>query len=93
MRAPDGSLRLLLLDKGRRTLRVRLPWPSRPGAAVARLSAPGPAARSGATLGGQWLDSGGRWRGAARTEHPQLLPSGRTELTLPPASGALITVG
>jgi hypothetical protein len=45
------------------------------------------------TLGGQWLDTGGRWRGAPQSEHPQVLPSGWTELTLPPGSGAIVATG
>jgi hypothetical protein len=90
VRAPDGTLRLLLLAKGLRTVRIRLPAMIGPLAVVTRLWAPSPWARSGATLGGRWIDTAGRWRGRAGIEHPAAVAGG-TEVTLPGGTAALVT--
>src|SRR5207248_3262145 len=63
VRIKPRVLRLLLIDKGRRSASVMLRVPGRGPAVVQRLLAPSVTARSGVTLAGQQLDRAGLWAG------------------------------
>jgi hypothetical protein len=52
-RAPDGTIHVALIDKGSTPRLVALRLPGHFNASLERLNAPGPAARSGVTLGGR----------------------------------------
>lgn len=58
-----GRLNVLLVNEGRRTVRVRLSLPSRGAATVQRLLAPSVRSLSGVTLDQQWIGHDGRWHG------------------------------
>ena len=84
-------LRLVLINAGRRAIRVRLTLPTTGPASLQRLLAASPRARSGVTLDGQRLNGAGRWSGRPQ---PLLIPArahGYT-LLLPRHSAALATV-
>jgi hypothetical protein len=87
----QGTLHVLLIDKGPKSLRVRLNLPATGPATVQRLLAPLASSRSGVTLGGQWLDQDGEWRGkpvretVTRRAHRYLV-------ALPRFSAALVTL-
>jgi hypothetical protein len=63
VRTGSDTLRVVLLDKGRRSVRVSLRLPATGIATVQRLIAPSAASVSGVTLGGQQLGADGRWQG------------------------------
>jgi hypothetical protein len=63
VRVGRDTLRVLLIDKSRRSERVSLRLPATGAADVQRLLAPSAAARSGVTLGGRALGADGRWQG------------------------------
>ena len=64
----DGQLHVMAIDKGPSPATVDLRIPADGPATVARLTAPSATATSDVTLGGQWLDRDGRWRGAPVTQ-------------------------
>jgi hypothetical protein len=84
-------LHVLVIDKGKRSVRVELRLPARGRATVMRLRAPSARATSGVTLGGRHLSSNGSWEGARvgqtlrRTAHGYVL-------TMPRMSEALVGV-
>jgi hypothetical protein len=55
---------LLAINKGRESSTVNLDLPATGPSRVERLLAPSASSRSGVTLGGQFLDRDGIWRGA-----------------------------
>ena len=91
VRTGNGWLHVLLIDKGGRSVRVRLGLPTMGSAALQRLSAPSARARFGVTLDGQRLGATGSWQGRAagltvkRTRRGYLL-------TVPRVSAALLSV-
>jgi hypothetical protein len=86
-----GAWRVLVLDKGKRAARIDLHLPAGGPATVERLLAPSAAARSGVTLGGQWLGRDGSWQGHRVVQ--TITPGARGyELTMPPLSAALISL-
>jgi hypothetical protein len=86
-----GILHILLLDKGRHPVRVRLHLPSRLPASLQRLIAPSVRAHQGVTLGGQHLGPDGRWLGTP--SHLTVRPTRRGyTVTLPRYSAALLTL-
>jgi Glycosyl hydrolase family 79 C-terminal beta domain len=85
-------LHVLLIDKGRRTVRVDLRLPTSATGTVQRLLAPSPYSRSGVTLNGQQLNYAGDWTGTLRAETIVPGASGGYELTVPRRSAALISV-
>lgn len=91
VRVSGGVVHLLLIDKGTAGVRVALRAPVRGVAVVQRLLAASASARSGVTLGGQYLDRQGRWLGAPVRE---LLSPGQRglELIVPRQTAALITL-
>jgi hypothetical protein len=91
VRVRDGTLDVLVLDKGPRAVRFSLSAPGWGGGSVQRLLAPGVSARNGVTLAGQWLDRSGRWQGRAQLA-PVRLQHGRLGLTMPRFSAALLTL-
>ncbi len=91
VRHAGGRLNLLLVDRGKRSVRVRLRLPSSGPASVQRLLAPTPASTSGITLDGQHLDADARWRGRRVTQTVASL-AGRYTVVVPGYSAALITV-
>jgi hypothetical protein len=90
VRTPS-RLNVLLIDKGSRSVRVRLRLPASGAATVQRLQAPSVRATSGETLTGQQLSASGSWRGRPVT---QLIVPGRRgyQLTVAPYSAAMISV-
>jgi hypothetical protein len=94
-RAPDGTVRVVLINDSRqRTVVVAPPGLSSTSATLTRLAAPGLAARSGVTLGGQSFGSStstGELGGTPRvtTLHPL---RGRYVVALPSASAAMLTI-
>jgi hypothetical protein len=60
-------LHVLLIDKGRHAVQVRLRLPTSAPASIQRLLAPSPYSRSGVTLNGQQLNYAARWTGTQRT--------------------------
>ena len=85
------TLHVLLLNKGPRPLRLALTLPATRAATVSRMLAPSPRSRSGVTLGGQQLNSDGRWVGTALQE--VVTPRAhRYSLALQGFSAALVTV-
>jgi hypothetical protein len=89
--ARPGVLRVLLIDKGVRSLRVSLRVPSGGSATVQRLLAPSAAATSGVTLAGRRLGADGRWHGPLVAPALGAGPSGYT-VGVPARSAALVTV-
>lgn len=87
----NGWLHLLLIDKGRRHVRVLVRIPAGGEAAVTRLHAPSARARSGVTLGGQTLGPSAQWQG-----RPADQTAGRTRrgyvVIVPRLSAALVSV-
>jgi len=87
----QDTLHVLLLDKGPTSLSISLNLPATSNATVQRLLAPSPTSRSGVTLGGQHLDSNGRWVG--KPLHGMVTPRAhRYSVALPRFRAALITV-
>lgn len=64
----DGRLNVLIINDGRRDLRVRVDLPTRGAAVVQRLLARSPRSLSGVTLDGQWIGHDGRWHGTRSDE-------------------------
>lgn len=86
-----GALHVLLIDKGQRAVAVSLRLPGIGAATVQRLLAPSAAARSGVTLAGQHLDSGGDWEGRAVARTVTARSFGGYSVVVPRYSAALIT--
>ncbi len=95
VRAPDGRLRLVLVDyapPGSPPLAVRLRVPrGLGGGSVLRLTAPSPTATSGVRLGGRAVAPDGTWSA------PSALPSvssraGALAVEMPPDSAAVVTL-
>lgn len=97
-RAPDGRLRIVLVDfepPGSRPLAVRLELPggARPHVlgSILRLTAPSPAATGGVRLGGREVAPDGNW------SMPSALPAvykhrGALSLQISPSSAAIVTL-
>ncbi len=84
-------LRLVLVNAGPRSIRVRAVLPAGGPAVVQRLLAASPRARGGVTLDGQHLDRFGHWSGRARPL--RVMATGRVyTIVLPRHSAALATV-
>lgn len=91
VRTGTNTLNVVLIDKGRRSIRVALRLPATADANVQRLTAPSAASRSGVTLGGRWLTRDGRWRGPG-TNQVVSRRNGIYTVELRHASAALVTV-
>jgi hypothetical protein len=87
----NSTLRVLLINKGASDVTARLALPATSPATVTRLLAPSPAAQSGVTLGGQYLDGRGHWAGTATHEVVRRGQAGY-ELHVPRYSAALVSV-
>ena len=94
-RAPDGRLRIVLVDydpPGSRPLAVRLRVsPRYVGGSILRLTAPSPAATAGVRLGGRTVAPDGTWQA------PAALPAvyahaGRLSVQIDPGSAAVVTL-
>jgi hypothetical protein len=92
VRVRPNTLHVLLIDKGRRTVRVDLHLPASGPASVQRLLAASPYSRSGVTLNGQRLNAAGDWVGTPATETVIPVARGGYEITLPRHSAALLSV-
>jgi hypothetical protein len=92
VRVRGGRLHVLLIDKGKRSVRFDLHLPASGPATVQRLLAPSARSRSGVTLDGQQLNYQARWIGTPRTETIAPGPRGGYEVTLPSRSAALVGV-
>jgi len=90
-RVGGGMLHVLVIDKGRHSVRVDLHLPATGVATVQRLLASSPASRSGVTLDGQRLSAEGTWIGQPTTETIRRGVRGY-ELTVPRYSAALVGV-
>ncbi len=94
-RAPDGTLRVVVINEGTRTSRlaVRAPGAATAPGTLERLQAPRITATGRVTLGGQRFGAAtGRLLGAQRTS--TVTPSrGGYVLDVPAASAALLTIG
>jgi len=91
VRTGNGWPHLLLIDKGRRHVRVLLRIPAGGEAATTRLRAPSARARSGVTLGGQTLGPGGQWQGRAADQTVERTRRGYVVI-VPRLSAALVSV-
>jgi Glycosyl hydrolase family 79 C-terminal beta domain len=91
VRVAGGGMHLLLINKGSQTVNVRADLPATAPAQVQRLLAPSAGSTSGVTLAGQHLGRDGGWQGPYTTQTvPHSLEG--YEVTMPPASAALVTV-
>lgn len=87
----SGRLHVLLINKGSRSVRVRLLLPAVEPATVQRLIAPSASAQEGMTLGGRRLGAAGQWVG--RSLATTIAPAdGRYTVDVPAASAALLAV-
>lgn len=91
VRSGDEGLNVLIVNDGRRDVRVRLVVPARGRATVQRLLARSPASLSGVTLGGQWIGHDGRWHGTASNETVTPSRRGYYTVTVPRFSAALFS--
>lgn len=91
VRVGSNTLHVVLIDKGRRSVRVSLRLPARSTASVQRLVAPSATSQTGVTLGGQSLGADGHWQGGAarQTVTPR---SGSYTVQLRRQSAALLSV-
>lgn len=91
VRRAGGVLKVLLIDRGKRSVRVNLRLPSDGAATVERLQAPTPSSTSGVTLDGQHLDTDARWKGPRiiQTVEPS---DGRYAVVVRHFSAALVSV-
>jgi hypothetical protein len=90
VRVGGGTLHTLLINQGRRSVRVWLRLPTNGAASVQRLLASSPRARFGVTLDGQRLGRDGTWR---RRATDQTVPASARgyRVTVPGFSAALVT--
>lgn len=91
VRTGNGWLHVLLIDKGRRYVRVLLRIPASGQAAIQRLRAPSARSRSGVTLGGQTLGPGGQWQGRSTRQTVKRTRRGYVVI-VPRVSAALVSV-
>jgi hypothetical protein len=91
VRVDTRTLHVLILNKGPSAVKVNLNLPDTGPARVERLLAPSPRPRSGVTLGGQWLDRNGIWRGTPQRQAVGEVDH-RYSLSLPRYSAALLSV-
>jgi hypothetical protein len=84
-------LHVLLIDKGRRTVRVELHLPTSAPASVQRLLAPSPYSRFGVTLAGQQLNYEANWTGTKRIQ-PVTGGARGYSVVVPRRSAALVSV-
>ena len=91
VRVRGGTLHVLLINKGNRSVRVQLALPATGPARVQRLLAASAASRWGVTLNGQRLGHDGAWHGRAATESIAPGQHGYS-LMVPRVSAALIDV-
>ena len=84
-------LHVLLIDKGRRTVRVDLHLPTSAPASVERLLAPSPYSRGNVTLAGQQLNYEANWTGVKRIE-PVIAGARGYSVVVPRHSAALLSV-
>jgi hypothetical protein len=89
VRLRTGEMHVLLINKGKTTANVDLRIGRLGSAQVERLRAPSISARSGVSLGGQYLSSSGRWLGAASREQIRRSALGY-RVTMPRFSAALV---
>ena len=90
VRLSSSKMHVLLLDKGPRSVRVRLELPFTGGANVQRLTAPNVTSTGEVTLGNQHLTRAGTWAGTPRTETVASTAKGYV-ISVPRYSAALIT--
>ena len=81
VRLRSGVVHVLLIDKGARSLRVRLKLPFTGTATIQRLTAPNVASPNHVTFGNQHLSRAGTWTGTPRIE-----------TVTPTANGYVVTV-
>jgi hypothetical protein len=68
LRVGPNTLHVVLIDKGRRSMRVSLRLPTTATGAVQRLLAPSARSETGVTLGGRQLGANGHWQGLPTRE-------------------------
>jgi hypothetical protein len=90
VRARDGSLRVLVLNKGPQQARIDLHLPISGPLTIERLLAPSAGATSGETLGGRWLGPDLIWQGRAIAGTAEPLPDGGFGFVVPAISAALL---
>jgi hypothetical protein len=91
VRHAGGALNVLLIDRGKRSVRVNLRLPSYGAATVGRLQAPTASSTSGVTLDGQHLDSDAQWKGPRITQTVEPT-DGRYTVVVRHYSAALVSV-
>ncbi len=89
VRTAGDRLHVLLINEGRRSVRVRLTLPARGRAAIERLLAPSARSLTGVTLDGQRLAPDGRWQGTPSDETVAPTRHGYV-VSLPTRSAALL---
>jgi len=91
-RTPTNALRVLVINKGRRSALVRLHLPTVSPAVVQHLLAPSASSSSGVTLEGQQLNRKAKWQGKEKFQ--TITPrNGSYVLRVRGESAALLTVG
>jgi hypothetical protein len=91
VRVGPHTLHVVVIDTGRRSVRVTLRLPATGRATVQRLLAPSLASASGVTLGGRQLGPNGRWEGLPARE-TIAGAAGAYTLPLPRLSAALLSL-
>jgi hypothetical protein len=92
IRIGAGTLHLVIIDKGNRSVALSLRLPGRGPASVQRLLAPSAAATAGVTLAGQHLDHQGHWAGRLVVQRLPTRGGGRYTVDVRRRSAALISV-
>jgi hypothetical protein len=90
VRLSGGAMHVLLIDKGRRSVRVRLQLSLRGAATVERLTAPNATSTGQVTLNNQHLTRTATWTGTPRTETIDPTTNGYV-ISVPRYSAALVT--
>jgi hypothetical protein len=90
VRSGRGALHVLLVDEGRRPVRVLLRLPTRGPLAIQRLLAPSVRSQTGMTFDGQWLGRDGRWYGTPDIDTAAKTTNGYV-MTVPGFSVALLS--
>ncbi len=91
IRSGDEGLNVLMVNDGRRDVRVRLVLPARGRATIQRLLARSPGSLSGVTFDGQWIGHDGRWHGTPSNETVTPGRRGYYTVTVPRYSAALVS--